>query len=442
MTEHIGMNLVTNFVDTLLIFYFVKTAFNTKITNRGYTLMLLIGLILLNTQINISFGLANFLGSISIIIVSTIVFSFLLNIKLIRTLLACLIAVVIMMLIEVVVVNLMSIGFNISPSITLELNFYRAVAIFMTKTIFLLLIILAYKRRDLIKYVMIGEIYPVVVILFFNFTVIFMMIIMFKYIKIETARDYLYLLGMSIGTVVFSGVIYTIIKRIKLQNEREIIWNMKEKEHKNQEFYIKSMQDILETIKAQGHDFGNYIGTLYGLIQIDKFDEAKKFITNLGNEVACMNEIIETNHPVITAIINIKRQRALSKKIDLEIFTELPEKISIDYIDLSIILGNLLDNALEACEKVQEEERAIELFMNVRDRHLIIKIANSKSDETECEEKNILGRFTTKEDSANHGYGLNNIRQVVDQYNGTMMIEDEGNNFKVDIALLLDEDNK
>jgi len=84
MTEHIGMNLVTNFVDTLLIFYFVKTAFNTKITNRGYTLMLLIGLILLNTQINISFGLANFLGSISIIIVSTIVFSFLLNIKLIR----------------------------------------------------------------------------------------------------------------------------------------------------------------------------------------------------------------------------------------------------------------------------------------------------------------------------------------------------------------------
>ncbi len=52
------------------------------------------------------------------------------------------------------------------------------------------------------------------------------------------------------------------------------------------------------------------------------------------------------------------------------------------------------------------------------------------------------GRFTTKEDFANHGYGLNNIRQVVNQYNGTMMIEDEGNNFKVDIALLLDKDNK
>ena len=58
------------------------------------------------------------------------------------------------------------------------------------------------------------------------------------------------------------------------------------------------------------------------------------------------------------------------------------------------------------------------------------------------EKKNILERFTTKTDFVNHGYGLNNIKQVVDQYNGTMTIEDEGDNFKVDIALLLDEDDK
>ncbi|MCD5411099.1 MAG: GHKL domain-containing protein [Clostridiales bacterium] len=382
------------------------------------------------------------MGSIAILIVSAIVFSFLLNTRPARTLLACIIAFVFMAILEIVTVNLIILVFGVQPSIILEMNFYRMIAIVISKSFFFLLVFFVICRLELKKYVMIGDIYPITFIAFFNVIIIFMTLILFKHIEVNSARDYSYVFAMSLAVLMFSWIIYTILKRIKLQNEREIIWNMKEKEHKNQEFYIKSMQDILETIKAQRHDFGNYIGTLYGLIQIGRFDEAKKFIAKLGNEGACMNEIIETNHPVITAIINIKRQRAISKKIDLEIFTELPEKISIDYIDLSIILGNLLDNALEACEKVQEEERAIELFMNVRGRYLIIKIANSKTDETECREKNILGRFTTKKDFVNHAYGLNNIKQVVDQYNGTMTIEDEGDNFKVDIALLLDEDDK
>ncbi|MGV8145691.1 MAG: sensor histidine kinase [Alkaliphilus sp.] len=442
MAKIIGMNLATNFIDTLLVFYFVKTVFSGKITNRGYTLILLMGLVLLNTQINISFGLANFLGSVAIIIISTTFFSFLLNISFVRMLLACLIAVVFMFLIEIFVSNAIVIVSSIPPKVILEMSFYRVLAILTAKTLFFLFIYFVVNKKSLINYVMIRQIYPIIFIVFFNITVIFMMIVLFKYIELETSRDYVYLIGMSIGMIIFSGVIYNIIKRLKLQNEREIIWNMKEKEHKNQEFYIKNMKDILQTIKAQRHDFNNFMSTLYGMMQIEKYDEAKKFITKLGNDISCMNEIIETNHPVITAIINIKRQRAISEKVDMEIFTELPEKISVDYIDLSIILGNLLDNALEACKGVQEEERVIELFMIIRGKYLIIKVANSKTNEVKLDEINILGRFTTKKDSENHGFGLNNIKQVVNQYNGIIKIEDEGNNFKVDIALLLGEDDE
>jgi len=159
---------------------------------------------------------------------------------------------------------------------------------------------------------------------------------------------------------------------------------------------------------------------------------------NIPNIEAKINN--PTNHLVITALINVKYQKAIREKINMNLDINLPQSISIEYIDLSIVLGNLLDNAIEACLKAGSESPVIELRMYIKANYLIIKAENTKSGEVAFNKQSMQYKYTTKADKENHGFGLNNIQRVVDQYKGLLNLEDTGDVFKVHIAIPLKSD--
>lgn len=437
------MNFFTNTIDTTLVFYFIVRTFHKKNIDLKFCTIFLLKLIVFNTLINHIFGLASSLGFISIFIVSTIVYSYLLSEKFYKTLLYSILGTGLMFLIEIITVNIITLIFKINPSIILKLNVYRILAIICAKGGFYLFIKYLIQRIYIPRYMKVDNMWTIILSGFFNILVVYMIFILYRVMEIKSVAGYVFSIGMGIGVIIFSWVIYSTTKRKIYQHQQEIIWKIKEEEFHKRDFYIKSMNDILHTIRSQKHDLSNYLSTLYGLLCLEDYEDAKNYITKINDRVSNMNKIIETNHPVITALVSMKKNKAFEENIDMELEIDMPEDISIDFVDLSIIIGNLLDNAIEACISMDKNlERKIKLSINVKENHLILEVNNTKSQKIKLKTRDITGRFTTKVDQENHGFGLGNIEFIVKQYNGIMNIEDLGKEFKVNITLPMEKDLK
>ncbi|MDR7856822.1 GHKL domain-containing protein [Tissierella sp.] len=430
------MNLFTNTLDTLLVFWFLIKVLRKGKIDRKSDWLFLIGLIFLNSLINLMFDNISILEFAAIFTISNIIYSYLLDEKFYRTIIYSILATGLMFIIEIAVVNIITLIFKVTPAMILEMNIYRIIGIFASKISFFLVIKYLAEKIRIPIYTRVNKVTPILLIGLFNIMIIFMTFTLYKNMKIESIYGYLYLLCTGFGIIIFSFVIYSTTKKKIYQDQQEIIWKVKEEEFHKKDFYINSMNDILQTIRSQRHDLNNYLGTLYGLISLGDFEDAKRYIKKINGRISNMNSIIETNHPVITALISMKKNKAFDDGIEMKFDINLPKELPFDFVDLSIILGNLLDNAIEACRLIAMDfERIINVFISYDNDYLTIQIDNPKDESIKLEKEKLLGRFTTKEDHENHGMGLGNVEFIVKQYNGSMNIEDLGDEFIVNIGL-------
>jgi len=140
-------------------------------------------------------------------------------------------------------------------------------------------------------------------------------------------------------------------------------------------------------------------------------------------------------YSMLRAILNYKLSAAREEKIELKLDVSVPEGLKLNEFDLAVILGNLLDNAIEACAAIGEGRRYIGLNLLYRPDYLIIQVENPVNRESAAQGgKN----HTTKPDAENHGFGLNNIEYLVNKHNGLIKTGAGKGVFKVDIAILVD----
>lgn len=433
-------NLLTNTIDVYMLYFYLKVSFGGEKTNKKYILIGLCILVVFNTMVNSVLGLANFIGFILIILLMSSIFSLIFKDKFLNIFIMLLIGIVIMFVLELVTVNLVIYLFKLSPSRILELNVYRFLAIFIAKGSFFLIVRYWISKTPLISYIQNKRSLPIAFIFLFNSIIIYMTFILYKYVKISTYMDYIIFFVLTLCAIFFSWLIYVFTKKMFKQEQQEELMKLKIKEYENQNFYIKNMEDIMLNIRAQRHDFNNHISTLYGLVFLNKTEEAKKYILDLAEDVSFINKIIDVGHPVITALINMKRDKILREKIKMNLDVQLPQNLSFDYIDLSIVIGNLLDNAIEACLNPCIKDPFIDLKILAKVNYLVIEISNSKSSTVSAKSDSLGHRFTTKEDKESHGFGLSNIKRIVSQYEGILKLEDKENTFEVHLALPLGKD--
>lgn len=435
------MNLFTNTLDICALYYFLKSLIGKSERNNIVVAILLTVTIICSTLINTVVGLVNVLAFITMIIILTLIYSWIFNkSKILKIFILLLVGLVLMFLIELIVVNSISILFKISPRILLELNYYKVLAVILSKLAFVFIVSI---RRsyfyELFSWIKELSIYPILILIIVNLLIVFMTFIFYSFVDVNSNREFVYILAMGIAAIVVSGVIVWITKKMIDQQKKEFVLQIKEKEYKNQQIYFNHIQDVIKTLRAQRHDFNNYISTIYGLIQLKKLEEAKKYILNLSNDVSDLNEIVNVYHPVVGAVLNMKKEKAARKKIDYNVDVDLPSELPFEFVDLSTILGNLLDNAIEACEKISNTYTKIDIKMYIKDLHMVIKIENSKSNEVILSDNKLIGYVTTKLDKENHGLGLRNVKKAVDKYDGAINIQDNGKTFMVDIALPIKE---
>lgn len=242
--------------------------------------------------------------------------------------------------------------------------------------------------------------------------------------------DVLFIVSVLFGIVAISILVVRMTESIVTYAMKERDWQLQEEEYNRQIFYLNHLEDINHQMKSIRHDFNHHIGCLYGMLEQGEMNNAREYAGELVSEAEQFNVAFSSDYPGISGLLSSKYQIMRSKNIEFYWKVNLPEKMNLKLIDLSVILGNALDNAIEAVENLSEDQRSINLNIYFEMEYIVIKLNNMYNASIINEDLS-----TTKEDTKNHGYGLGNIKFIVKKYDGILKINKENSEFKLNVAL-------
>lgn len=187
--------------------------------------------------------------------------------------------------------------------------------------------------------------------------------------------------------------------------------------------HYEKLEKINMEIRRFRHDYTNHMNCLGAMLKSERYTEAADYIENISGKLPSGEFLFKTGNYIADAILTDKQEKAAVHNISIKFDGCITDKIN--NTDLCIILSNALDNSIEACTKI-DGEKEISVYGNFQQGYFVLIIKNPT--------KNTLtvnGELpaTSKDDKVYHGFGLSNIRFVVDKYNGTMRFSSENNFF-------------
>ncbi len=233
----------------------------------------------------------------------------------------------------------------------------------------------------------------------------------------ETIWDIFLLIAF--GLVALNFLMFYLIHEIVNREAAVQDSRLMEERTKNQMNFYSNMHDTYERQRMKIHDYKNQLLCMQGMLASGKLKETIEYITNLTGSLIKDMDIVHTNHAVVDAIINQKYRYAQLKEITLIMILNDLSDLTMNEEDLVVLLSNILDNAIEACNKLRTE-KIIKLKITTERDQLLISAQNPLAEPVHIIDNRVV---TTKANKKEHGIGLLNICSVVEKYNGTYAIQ-------------------
>lgn len=219
--------------------------------------------------------------------------------------------------------------------------------------------------------------------------------------------------------------------RQNLRMRTEIEVNRLEKGH------AQRMIATMNTMREWRHDFNNHTITLMYLLDREQYKEMRAYMEQIIGPVGQLSDFISTGNPTVDAILSSKQLRACEHQIPIDAVCSVPAGgFPIDELELCVLIGNLVDNAIEANLHLPKERRGINLRMRKDGGIFHLYIQNPSTGRYSYDENQQL-KSIKKE--SNHGIGLSHIRRTVEGANGFLRIEALESSFVVNVAIPIDE---
>ncbi|MGO5107485.1 sensor histidine kinase [Clostridium sporogenes] len=196
--------------------------------------------------------------------------------------------------------------------------------------------------------------------------------------------------------------------------------------------HYKNLQIQSKNTRAFKHDINNHLICIKNLIADGDIKSTEVYLKKITKSLESLNLKVNTGNPFADAVISEKYNISIDKNIDFKCNVKILADTKIDSFDLCVILGNALDNAIEACEKITDKsiKKYIHITSIVNKSFIVFEIKNSM--EGYINKDYVL---TDKIDNINHGLGLLNIESITNKYCGTTYIESSENMFVLNIML-------
>ena len=232
----------------------------------------------------------------------------------------------------------------------------------------------------------------------------------------------------GIAALIFILLEYLLQRIMKREEDKTIIY-----QNKLMKQQMDEIENIYMTMRGWKHDYHNHLQSLKGYLSLNKVEQMKNYLNELETDLDSIDTLYHSGNLQLDSILNAKLAIAEKGQIRIHCDASIPPQLHVSDLDLCVILGNLLDNAIESCRKIKDpDERFIRVYIGILKKQLYISITNATS---ETVKQRTDHYFTTKR--GDHGHGLKRVDQVVKKYDGYLNRQNEPGVFATEIVLPL-----
>lgn len=220
---------------------------------------------------------------------------------------------------------------------------------------------------------------------------------------------------------------------LSMYKHRNQILNM---QYNLQMVHLQHLETYHSEIRRMSHDINNHKTVIYSLIKDKDYDNALEYLERFGTGFSNKNLELLTNNKILNTLLLSKQELCMKYHIPLDLDINIPEHLDLCDFDLCIIVGNLMDNAIEASKKITCTDKAsIKVKAAIINNNFIFDMENYYDHFIHLNQGKLL---TSKRDTINHGLGLSNVKSTVDKYHGTCQLTFKENVFHSFIRIPLD----
>lgn len=241
---------------------------------------------------------------------------------------------------------------------------------------------------------------------------------------------------MKIAIIIGAIILFLVICVIGFILLRRTLYNMIDHriEHFQSELIekqVREIQNMYRQVRGWRHDYRNHINNMKIQLSEGNYDMLSGYLDELADDLDTVDTIIKTGNIMADAILNSKLNTAKKMNVHLNVKADLPAKLPMSDVELCSVLGNMLDNAVEACGKLPEQERFMRIYIGTLKNQLYLSVQNSAG--TVRKKKGTY--LSTKE--GEHGYGLFRIDRIAKKYRGYVNRQNEKGIFATEIMIPL-----
>ena len=235
--------------------------------------------------------------------------------------------------------------------------------------------------------------------------------------------------------IILSMVLLFSVLFYRLSRQREMELEIAQLKQEQAEILERDYQALRRTYEGNAklyHDLHNHIEAIYQCLTQGDVGAAIRYCEGLRTPVREISQTVWTGDKAIDYLISSKMALAEQKRIKTKVNIEYPHNTNIRSVDLTTILGNLLDNALEAAETAPDKLRFLNLTIRRINAMLIIKVENGYGN---APAENDGKLATSKADKGSHGWGLKSVQTAADRYDGAITTDYKNGVFQSVVTL-------
>ena len=241
---------------------------------------------------------------------------------------------------------------------------------------------------------------------------------------------------MTIAIIIGAAILFIAVCITVLFLFRRTLYNMIDRrierfQSELIEKQVREIQNMYRQVRGWRHDYRNHINNMKIQLSEGNYDKLSDYLNELADDLDTVDTVIKTGNVMADAILNSKLNVAEKMNIKLNVKANVPENLPMSDVELCSMLGNILDNAVEACGTFPEEERFMRIYIGKLKGQLYLSVQNSAG-KVRKEKGSYL---STKE--GEHGYGLFRIDRIAKKYGGYVNRQNEEGVFATEIMIPL-----
>ncbi|WP_326910856.1 sensor histidine kinase [Sedimentibacter sp. MB31-C6] len=428
--------LLINLFESYLMIDFISKFNGYRYNKIKRNILFVFAILILFVEVSIANYIESFIEIPSYVaLIVMIIYSIIaLEGKFIEKLMSCITFNVVVILINSFSLFIFSMIFNVSvDNMITTFGIYRIVSLVASK------ILLFYVSRIILKlkinkykYDKIHSTSWILTTLLPLLTIFVMVTITETEVLNNDMRINVYLFLSIVGLILINIIFYYLF--VKLGQEYEISTEneLLKRNLMLQNKHSWEIKELYNEIQAMRHDMRNQIICILSYIQDENYEKGVQYINSIIKDINNTKKFIFTKNDMFNAIVNNKLSEANSNGIKTSYIINYELDNFMEERDINILFGNLLDNAIEACDKLKGDKE-ISLLIDKKRDYILIKVKNTIDKSVLKDNPNLL---TTKFNKSNHGMGLKSIKKIIKKYDGIINYYEKDNMFSCNILLL------